>query len=473
MKFESNVKPFNHQLKEYMSHGVDKRRALFWEMGTGKSIMTILMLLDKYSRENRVLRTLIVAPLSVLKQWEREFNFVNDELFHNNICILDNSVKGLRKFERSQIVLVNYEKLVSRKYFALLDRSWDVVVLDESHRIKNPKAKCTQAIFDICRLGKKHITKASPWYRYILSGTPNPSSYEDLWTQMYFLDSCILGDNFYVYKSKYFVDHNLPKKHFMTRYFPDWRLRNGAEKEIKGHISRYTSIVRKEECLDLPPLVTIHRFTSLSSEQAKVYKSMEKDFIAFIEDKACVANIALTKLIRLQQILMGFMVTEDGSVTRLKNNRLEVLSEVLQEIPQDKQVIVWTNFKETYKDISKLLDKLGYTYAYYTGIVNKKDKEDALADFRSGKARILVSNPSSGGIGLNLQVASYMVYYQHSYSYMYDAQSEARCYRSGSEIHDKITRIDIITEDSIDMEIMQALECKSDAVDYIMSRRAK
>jgi hypothetical protein len=432
---------------------------------TGKTIQTILFIMHKGNkyRDKGIPQTLIFAPLSVLKQWRNEFELVSDE-FLGEILVMDKN-KTYTSKDLRKVVVVNYEKVNSAKYYAYLKSiKWDIIVLDESMRIKSMSAKSTKKIIALSDLNKDNLIG-----KYILSGTPNPSSYLDLWSQFRFLNYG-LGDNYYAFRNRFFEDKNQAKKAFIPRYYSDWVLMKGSDALISGIIKPYTSVVNKEDCFDLPPLIKVTRFVELTSEQLSHYKSMYKHFITYINEQTCVANMALTKLIRLQQIVMGYVKTETGSSFNIPSNRQAILEEIVLELPSSSQFIIWSNYVETYAQISGVLEKQGISYGLYTGTCTAKTKQETLNKFKSGEIRCLIGNPASAGVGLNLQEANYMIYYQNSYSYMYDAQSEARCYRSGSERHNSVTRIDIVASNTIDEDIHKALKLKKDGLEYLINK---
>jgi len=453
------VNLYEHQKTDVLEFKNKNAHALFHDLGVGKTITTIAHLSYKYNQNGGVLNTLVFAPLAVLHQWEQEFHTYYPGFDDDVFILRDLKEKSVKSFKEKKIIITNYEKVISDKFYNLItSKKWDAIVLDESMRIKNPKAKTTIKILKL----------SNARYKYILSGTPNPQGFEDLWSQFFFLDRC-LGENYYVFKNKFFEDKNIPKRPYLTKYFPDWQLRKGAEKEILDKIKPITSVVKKDECLDLPPLIKMNRYTELSLEQKKAYKEMERDFITYVKGEACVANIALTKLIRLQQINAGFSMTNKGIIRFDDNPRINTLVETIEEIPPNEQFIIWTNYKETYQHISYKLEELGIEYGIYTGQESMKEKSDAIRRFKLGEARCLIANPASAGVGLNLQEASCMIYYQNTYSLMLDTQSEARCYRGGSEIHDKVIRINIIAKGTVDEAIHKALDKKMNGLEYLMN----
>jgi len=88
--------------------------------------------------------------------------------------------------------------------------------------------------------------------------------------------------------------------------------------------------------------------------------------------------------------------------------------------------------------------------------------------FQSGGVRALIAHPKAGGVGVNLTAAAFSIHYTRNYNLVDDLQAEARNYRGGSEIHNRITRIDIVSPGTIDESIVEALREKKSVQDFIL-----
>lgn len=445
--------------------------ALFFETGTGKSRTLIELLEQKCKEEKRLLKTVILCPLIVVENLHREFKKYGRTTKDKSIPLVGRNSDRLKKFlsenKDPKIFITNYEVLYDQAMVEAI-KYWrpEALVADEVHRLKDPKAKRTKATLLISALCK---------YRFGLSGTPILNSQLDLFSQVQFLDRGeTFGNNYFVFRMKYFEDKNAARRGTHT-YFPNWQPKPGIDEEIKRKIAPFSMSVKKSECLDLPPLLKKEVIIPMSHEQERAYKQMKKDFIAFIKDKACVAELAVTKALRLQQIVSGYLATDDEmEVSFDKVPRLEALEKLLTEITPTNKVIVWMTFKKNYEMVERLLkDKDGNViipYATLTGDTLHPQKE--IDKFQNDESvRVMIANPSAGGIGINLTAASYMVYYSRSFNLEHEIQSEARCYRGGSEIHRSITRVDLITPGTIDEVIGQVLAEKKKIGDSILSNR--
>jgi SNF2 family DNA or RNA helicase len=467
---EYHVKPWAHQLEAIDKSKSIKDMALFWEMGTGKTATTVNILRHKYQEAGGVLRTLILSPIVVLENWKEEF-IRHAQLAPNNILVLDGS--GHKKTDQimsaigeGKIIIANYEVMQNEKILAALFKfSPEIMVCDESQRLKSTSSKRAKNVYE--------LSKVCRW-RYLLSGTPILNTPMDIFQQFKILDGGeTFGSNFFAFRATFFEDKNvfMPKH----KHFPDWRPKPGAIDGIAQLIARKALRATKEQCLDLPPFVRENLYVEMGTDQKRAYKEMKNDFIAFIkakeeggESRAAIANLAITKALRLQQIVSGFVTTDDGTLVQFEDvPRLKALSELLEDLCVDNKVIIWAVFKENYKAIRAVCEEFKLKYVELHGEV--KDKQKNIEAFRQDKdVKVIIANPMSAGLGVNLIEASYSVYFSKSFSLEQDIQSEARNHRGGSEIHKKITRIDLICKDTIDEQVTTALAKKENVAEHIL-----
>ena len=207
----------------------------------------------------------------------------------------------------------------------------------------------------------------------------------------------------------------------------------------------------------------------LSKEQALMYKQMQQEFITFVKDqqdacksKAVVANLALTKALRLQQIVSGFVMTEEGKEIEIEDNpRLKLTEEIVQSLIPEHKVIIWCSFKNNYAQLGRMLKRLKIGHVFITGEMSLAQKQEAMNDFRTDKGvRVVVANRRAGGIGINLVEASYSIIFSRNFSLGEEKQSEARNHRGGSQVHKRITKIDLVARGTIDELVADALNNK-------------
>ena len=426
---------------------------------SGKTMTAINMARCKYYEHRRLLRTLILGPPIVRKNWVREWR-MHSTIKREDILMLDGpgkkraaAVKALE--DLSAIVITNYESLRNDDLLQnLLDWHPELIIFDESHKCKTYNSQTTKNCYQLARLAK---------HRYILTGTPVLNSPSDIFSQFKILDlGDTFGKDFFAFRAKYFVDknRNMPK----TNYFPDYQPKPGIEDVLNAKIKQKSMRVLKKDCLDLPPYVKTRVEIELTAEQKRVYDELKKDFVSYVSDtEAVVANMALTKALRLLQIATGFVHVEgpDGQTKEKifkKNPRDAALVEVIEGIPESEKIIIWAVFKRNYDSIRAVCQKLGLELLEVHGGVSDKQKRANVDLFNDPDGpRVLLGHPASAGIGINLVSASYSIFYSRTFNLGDDLQAEARNYRGGSEVHEKVTRIDLVAPGTIDEYVCKSL----------------
>ena len=438
-------------------------------MGTGKTTSAIAWLRAKYNVNKAVLPTLIVSPVATLYNWLEEIERNAPSKVFDSAIVLEGSEK--KRVERirdsgAKIFITNPEALdMANVALALRSQAPRCAVIDEAHRFKNPKSK---------RLGALLSITDSVEHRMILTGTPILNSYLDIFALWRILDRGeTFGLNFFVFRERYFRDANVAWKG-KPKYFPNYVPKPGIDVEISAMIDRKASRLKKVDCLTLPPLVKMIEKVELSPEQVRVYRQMEAELIAEVREGVCAASNALTRVLRMLQILSGYVQVETESNEKIavllkSNPRLARLAELLEELTPNHKVIVWCTFQENYRAIARLLKEFHIPFSELTG--QTKDRQAEIDRFqKDSTCRVMISNPQAGGVGVNLTAASYAIYYSRGYSLGDRLQSEARNHRGGSEMHEKITLIDLVAPGTLDEDVLAALLRKENFSDSILDR---
>lgn len=449
------IRPWEHQSKAIARSTDLDNYALFFEQGTGKTLTCVNMMRVKYTKHRRLLRTLILCPQIVIPNWKKEIvenSVISPDLI---IPIQGDQVKRIaeiKKFGHNPfIAITNYESMTMEElHQAIQDWGVELLVCDESHKLKNIKAKRTKAVI---RIADKAL------HTFLLTGTPILNSLEDIFAQFRVLDKGkSFGTNYWIFRKKYFKDKNssMPKH----KHFPDWRPRKAAESNIAREMNKVSSAIRKKDCLDLPPLVVVPIEYEMSPTLRKHYDEMERFFITYVNDDACVASLALTKALRLMQMTSGIIKTEKGDIV-FYDDRAKVLKEKLEDLVPHHKVLIWAVHKPDYKAIRKVCDELKVEYVEVNGEVSPSQKIKSVESFNNDpKIRVLIGHPGSGGIGVNLVSSDVAIFYSRGFSLEQDLQAEARNHRKGSEKFKKITRYDIICKNTIDEQVLAALKTK-------------
>ncbi len=502
-----NFPLWEHQ-KKAIKDCLDKKEfGLFFETGTGKTRTLIEIYNQKCEQEGRPLRALVFAPPVVLSNWKSEFlkyygkqNLSKESIFlvnkdgkYKKAKIQEATKYSLEHSHMCTLIVTNYETVQNDDCFLDLIANFkpEFLVLDESHRVKNFKSKRAKKIMQIA--DQKYCL-----YKFILTATPALQNALDLWMQFRILDGGFtFGKNFWSFRGRYFQDIN-SRWAGKPNYFPKWLPIEGMQKELADRISTKSAVAIKSECLDLPPLVRMRAEVELSAEQKRVYHDLAKEFVADVKDllnkeksQLLVTELAIEKALRMQQVLTGFIplpkqtILEESSdikeaAHRLqrreviyfpKNPRAQALESLLEDIciEQNQKCIVWACFAPNYKTIADVCDGLGLSYAELHGGKTGEAREMDIVRFRKDdKCKVLIANQQAGGVGINLIEASYAIYYSRNFSLEADLQSEARNYRGGSEIHQKITRIDLVAPNTLDDIVLDALANKKMVGEFLL-----
>lgn len=458
MKVKMKTDPQAHQKKVLPILKTWPHIAWFWEMGTGKTWLGCYKIFNTLTH-NKNAKILIVCPNTVTSVWAKE---IKKHTFLKNFVILSGTKKKRLEFLNDfskNIFIINFEG-IQTVITELQEIKWSLIIIDESHKIKNHKAKQTKGILSL-----------SSKERMILTGTPVLNNYLDIFSQFLFLDRGeTFGTNFFGFRHKYFEDRNA-RRIRTGGYFPDWQIKPGSKKEIRQKMKNLCFRLKREDCLDLPPRIFHNEYIDMSAEQKKRTKEMMQDCLIWLEkeEKAVTAQIAATKSIRFSQITSGFLKTEDGTIFKMKENpKLKTLKSIVEEIlcKKKNKIIIWAYFKHDIRLLEKELKKYN-PVVLAGGVKNHQEVQDKFNNKR--KHRILIAQPQSAGLGLTLVAANYTIYYSYNYSAGDYWQSLQRNYRKGSEIHKKIVCIKLICRNSIDGVIFKNLKKKKKMANAILN----
>ena len=469
MNYKFKTKPYAHQLKALEMSWNKEVFAYFMEMGTGKSkvlLDNVAMLFDK----GKINSVLIVAPKGVYKNW------YDSEIPEHLVKHIDRNVvlwKALitkeqklkldslfeQDFTKLQILLMNVEALSTKKGFDFARQFLNVrkalFAVDESTTIKNPGAKRTKNIINLSTMGK---------YRRILTGSPVTKSPLDLYKQCEFLDPWLLGhQSYYTFRTRYAIMRSANFNGRSVQIVVGYK----NLEELSEKLKPFSYRVLKDDCLDLPPKTFMKRVIQLSPEQNKLYQQMKQLALAEMNGKMTTTATVLTQLMRLQQITCGHFKADDGSIQEIKNNRIDQLMELIDEV--EGKAVIWAHWRHDIDTIVREIEKEypGSVVTYY-GDTTTEDRQKAIKEMQDpeSKIRFLVGTPQTGGYGITLTGASTMIYYSNGYDLEKRKQSEARIDRIGQK--KPMTYIDILAENTVDERIVKALRKKVNIATQIM-----
>ncbi len=413
---------WSHQVANLQFHLSKPKTADWSSCGTGKSL-TALGKFGILYRGRLAKKLLIVCPLSVIEAWAIEIQKHTYFSFTKLVKGLDNNIRLLG--ENSQIFLITYDSIPGRKDSTLgilLDKlliaKFDMIIVDEATYIQSFSALRTKALTLLCENIK---------YSLFLSGTPVTNDATKILTIYQLMDNGeTYGSNIFKARSNYFM--NVGWK------WPKWVIRPDKEEEFTKMLYNNAVRIRKEECLDLPPKVWILRYAYISAEQNEFYRPIANGIIKNIEveeGNIVIKNI-LTQMAKLSQLTSGFLYTDKDPIFFTPNPKIELLKSLLKEIPKEEKIVIYGWWKKDLLLIQKALLEEGFYSVIIDGGTPLHRRGEIIKAFQEAvEVKALITNPASGGYGLTLTAASYIIYYSLSFSLIHFLQSQDRIHRAG------------------------------------------
>lgn len=448
-------------------HLYEQRKVLCaWDMGTGKTLFGLekdQIFRDQFADKTKsgTFKTLIVAPSGTHKGWIRTIRENVDVPF----CRLDRTNAGTRKLfldppsgksnrdvpiglsqQSSGIWLMHWEGLRLLKE-ELREFGFHHIILDECHRIKNPNTKTAVAAK---YLSNPFITD--------MSGSPMTNAPKDLWSILNHLNP---KDRYY--KSFWrFVHTYLEMEKSEAGYWIFGEPNERWLEEGLPAIQPFYHRVALEDCYDVPKINEITFDCELEGEQAALYQSMERDWLAWVEDNEIndyspmTAPIVLAKLRRLQQFAIaamyqdgyhnvrkkdkstGEMVTVQMPTFRMKrpSAKIDVLEEIIRDNDTQK-FVVFSQFKEPFyllkEALSKGRESQRIECVLYTGDQDDIERDKSLDAFCNGDARVICLTYQAGGEGIDglQKVSRNIVFIDEDWTPFANNQALARLRRAG------------------------------------------
>ena len=448
---------WKHQLQAYHFAANLPAAMLYMAMGTGKSKVAVDLIINRGHK-----RVLIVCPKSVINVWPKEFK---KHAGHDRYEVLPLTTGSVAKKKEATefflklqatkgnqaIVVVNYETVWRPPFDDFATKAgFDLVVLDESHKIKAPGSKVSQYFG---RLADK-VT-----HRLCLTGTPMPNSPLDVYGQYRFLDKGIYGTSYVKFRARYAVTVPVGEKGQMVVAF-----QNQDELHDKFYSIAYRA---DKDVLDLPPAIHQVREVELSPKTLKFYRELERDFYAWIETekgqgKEVSINNALTKLLRLQQVCSGFVPSDDGDIIQTGTEKFDELVDYFEDLDKNEPVVVFCRFRHDLDAVHEAAKRTGRTSSELSGRVN------TLKEWQEGKTDVIAVQIQAGGVGIDLTRANYCVYYSVGFSLGDYEQSLARIHRPGQTKTTFYTHI--IAAGTVDEKVHEALDKKKKVVESILNK---
>jgi len=355
-----------------------------------------------------------------------------------------------------RVLIVNYEKMIDRRMPAgiikglvskVQKRTFDLIVYDECHRLKDRGSKHSRV-----------AARLKSIYKLALSGTPLEQKPMDLFGQMRFLDKDLLGT------FTQFSQEFLRPCGYMGM---EWEMRPTKYKAFKNLISPHILRMTKKETLNLPVLTIKKVPVLLLGKQRKIYNELRDEMVADLSRGQVTAPMAMTKILRLQQVCGGFVPNDDGDVMTTGEAKLRKLGVLLRRLPSP--VVIFCRFLS---EVNAVLGSLnghqrdtGRAWKI-DGSVGEKGRAEILRKFQAGQVDYLVCQIKTGGVGVDLYAANSAIIYSQTWSSIDNDQAISRLHRMMQER--PVTIYKLVAVDTVDEDINDAIDYKRDVIKYVL-----
>ena len=458
--WHSPFKPMRHQALQFLLGMYFKQWGIFLGTGTGKTVVALNLIIAHGAE-----KALIVAPLSIVPEWIAEAG-KHTPFLELQTTPLENAARrveeDITRINTSAIYVTAPSRLISKKReHVYLKQPWDMMIVDESTRIKNPAGKQTRSAI---RIGRKIE------YKYILSGTPWGDKPIDIFSQILFLTPRVFGRNFSKFKERYVVYGGL-KIHDRPVMIVGYKNMD----ELREMVANVSLYIPPDECLDLPERIYLTRYYEMSDVQRARYDAAAEDLILYINDNMYTIASALTRVLRLSQITAGFISASNNeeNIEEVfeEQPKLDRLVEIVEDLQAERprKIIVWTRFLRELHAAYERMEKFGAVEVW--GMCG--DVDGRLNAFKHDDGcRVLVCQLKVGSEGLNLGMADTAIYLSNSYSAHTRQQSEGRIRRAGAGNKHPRLYIDLVADKTVDVAILKVLKNKYETIETLLNKNS-
>lgn len=470
--------PFKHQ-KEAIAFALylDKC-ALFLDLGLGKTYTSLTIVKLRNKLYNNVHKVLCIVPKSLIYQWCSEIErFVPGAKIYRSdvkkstftLFFPDDLATNYDK-EGLTFCLTSYESLESRVK-PIKEASFDMFILDESAKIKNPDAIRTKNTLKVC---------SSIPYGLELTGMPYINSPLDMYSQMMLIDPTLYGINRHIFESRYII-YDI----FRGRRIPKG-VRNFKELRDKAYCAAFSRT--KEQCLDLPDKVYETRRLPLYDTQHRLYTKLVRevyDAIDMVSDNE--THVVVTEkgehievtieyvialMEKLQQITSGFVVDDYGDTKFIDSPKYEQLLDIVSS--SSDSFLIWARHRTVIETIKNTLSKANIECAVLDRTVTGENRASIKKRFKEGTLKVIILQIQSEcrGNDLTCKVGPVTaVFFENTMSIEERIQAEGRQHRIG--MTGTALYIDLICKDTYDEGIELLLKTKEKLSTYIRNKDYK
>lgn len=487
---------WDHQRRSYWFARDLDAAMLAIGMGGGKSRVAV----DLVCSDPTAKRVLILCPKNVVGVWPKQFRLHADRPV--DVIAPQRGPKGgksltiakrteqivaavnrhdVRDYESDGpdahaplVVAVNYESAWREPLSTfLLEQSWDLVLLDESHRIKSPGGRASMFVATLRTRARRRLA---------LTGTPMPNGPLDIYAQYRFLDPGIFGTSFTRFKRRYAILRKLPTGVEIVDTDAAGRKLYQNQDELHTKMFSIAYRIADEEldaALGLEEPIHETRECDLGPQARRIYDELEADTFADLGDGDSISvDNKLTEMLRLQQLTSGHVVvdetydeetgqTSEREVVEVDREKADLLADVIEDLPTNEPIVVVCRFLPDLDHVARVCEAQGRRYGELSGRRRDGLTEDATM---SDEIDVIGVQIQAGGVGIDLTRAHYCVFYSVGFSLGDYDQILKRTHRPG-QTH-RVSYYHLVASQTIDETVYRALSEKRDVVEYVLAERA-
>jgi SNF2 family DNA or RNA helicase len=418
------------------------------DMGLGKTIQLIALIL--HERRQTVGPTLVVCPMSVVGNWQREIARFAPKLkvlIHHGSERLT-GVQFERRARKHDVVVTTYA-LALRDEAVLAAVPWNRVVLDEAQNIKSASALQARAVK---RLPARH--------RIAMTGTPVENRLAELWSIMDFLNPGYLG-NAREFRSRFAQP--------IEKYRDPERagtLRRLIQPYVLRRLKTDRTIIK-----DLPQKIETRVYCHLTPEQATLYEAVVKEMLGQIDRTEGIQRrgLVLATLMKLKQICNHpAQFIQDGSALAGRSGKLARLEAMIEELlSEGDQALIFTQFAEMGKMLRlRLQQTAGREVLFLHGGTPKRQRDAMVERFQQGEPALFVLSIKAGGLGLNLTAANHVFHFDRWWNPAVENQATDRAFRIGQRRNVQVHKF--VCVGTIEERIDQMIEQKKELAEVVV-----
>ncbi len=491
------LRPYQYKAAYLLSTG--KGGFDFSVPGAGKTIITYATY-SYLKNQHHIDKLFVIGPISSYNAWFEEFitcfgvapDFENLSVINTADC---KAYLTASTTNHKNITFINGDKvrLLASEIKYYLNNDSILLVIDEAHKIKNPNASITRAVMDISQFAKSRI---------LLTGTPLPNGYEDLWSLMMTFSP---------------FDKILPYNYSQLKTFTKSGISEKQEERLRSSIKPYYSRISKKFLLqnkELLPTIERSIYVDMDDEQlflyeklnafcGKIKEEIDEDFLVALKKAVLIrkmqisANPALLlrglmnsmdelmeeyidsyykdndeieKLILADNKIKKELLTSEimrivqryarESITTRKNIQAVKLIQAL--VAQGKKVLVWEIFVGNMETLKNLIEaEINMPVELVNGTITGQERQDAIARFRNGNSMVLIANPATLAESISLhKVCQNAIYVNRNFNAAQFIQSKDRIHRINMPTGATATYYFLINENTVDGVVGEKLALK-------------